>query len=393
MQSIHQQFSIPYTYAVHFTEGVFRPDNELLARTLPPGHDGPAKVLAVFDDGLVAAHPTLPDDLNRYAQTHADALKLVAEPMLVPGGEAAKNDPALVTRIHEAIYRHGVDRHAYVLAAGGGAVLDLVGFAAATAHRGIRLLRVPSTVLAQNDSGVGVKNGVNAFGSKNFLGSFAPPFAVLNDLTLLTTLDDRDWSGGIAEAVKVALIKDPAFFGRLEADADRLAPPMRDLGAMKRLVHRCAELHLEHIATSGDPFELGSSRPLDFGHWAAHRLEYLTNYTLRHGEAVAIGIVLDCTYSVLAGLLPEAAWERIIALFERVGLPLYAPELDAHLDDPEHPAGLFRGLGEFREHLGGPLTIMLLRGIGEPLEVHEVRFDYYRRAVDRLRTRSLINVS
>ncbi|ARA92246.1 3-dehydroquinate synthase [Rhodothermaceae bacterium RA] len=393
MSAIVQRFSIPFTYAVHFTEGVFRPGNDLLAGLFPPAHEGPARVLAVFDAGLVQAHPHLPEALEHYADHHAGAFRLVAPPMQVPGGEAAKNDPALLTRIHEAIYRHGIDRHAYVLAAGGGAVLDLVGFAAATAHRGVRLLRVPSTVLAQNDSGVGVKNGVNAFGSKNFLGSFAPPFAVINDRALLDTLDDRDWTGGMAEAVKVALIKDPAFFHRLEADAGRLAPPVRDAEAMARLIRRCAELHLEHIATSGDPFERGSSRPLDFGHWAAHRLEHLTGYTLRHGEAVAVGLALDCTYAALAGLLPEPVWDRILSLLERLGLPCYVPELEAHLDDPAHPAGLFRGLREFQEHLGGPLTILLLRDIGAPVEVHEVRFEGYRQAVERLRARAAVSAS
>ena len=97
---------------------------------------------------------------------------------------------------------------------------------------------------------------------------------------------------------------------------------------MQWLVYRCAQLHLEHIATSGDPFELGSSRPLDFGHWAAHKLEQLSNYELRHGEAVAIGLALDATYAHLIGLLPEADWRRILDLIVAVGLPLYVRELD-----------------------------------------------------------------
>ena len=114
----------------------------------------------------------------------------------------------------------------------------------------------------------------------------------------------------------------------------------------------------------GDPFETGSSRPLDFGHWAAHKLEQLTNYNLRHGEAVAIGIALDVTYSYLTGMLSEESWDRIIRVLLDLGLPVYAPELETR--------DLFAGLSEFREHLGGQLTILLLREIGEPVEVHEI---------------------
>ena len=268
--------------------------------------------------------------------------------------------------IRAAIDRHHIDRHSFVLAIGGGALLDSAGYAAATAHRGVRLVRVPTTVLAQNDSALGVKNGINAFGKKNFVGTFAPPFAVVCDYELLLTLSDRDWRAGISEAVKVALLKDPAFFAWIEDNAQALAE--RSLEAMAWLIHRCAELHLEHIAHGGDPFELGSSRPLDFGHWAAHKLEQLSGYRLRHGEAVAIGIALDSAYSRLAGHLPLGDWRRIVRLFDAVGLPTWAPELEVE-DDRGRPAVL-AGLDEFREHLGGRLTVMLLAGIGSPFDVH-----------------------
>jgi len=220
---------------------------------------------------------------------------------------------------------------------------------------------LPSTVLAQNDSGLGVKTSVNRFNKKNFLGTFTPPFAVINDLELLESLSDRDWRSGTAEAVKVALIKDRIFFASIEESAAALN--RREAEAMEHLIYRCAQLHLAHIS-GGDPFETGSSRPLDFGHWAAHKLEQLTNYSLRHGEAVAIGIALDVTYSYLTGLLSERPWMRIIRVLLNLGLPVYAPELES----PD----LLAGLTEFREHLGGQLTILLLREIGDPIEVHEI---------------------
>jgi 3-dehydroquinate synthase len=168
----------------------------------------------------------------------------------------------------------------------------------------------------------------------------------------------------------VALLKDVEFFDFLEKKAARLIE--RDMEAMHWLIYRCAQLHLDHIATSGDPFEFGSSRPLDFGHWAAHKLEQLSNYILRHGEAVAIGIALDSTYSYLAGLLPVQDWKRILGLFSALGLAVYTPELSMHLYDRSNASCLFRGLQEFKEHLGGQLTLPLLERIGRGIEVNEV---------------------
>jgi 3-dehydroquinate synthase len=304
--------------------------------------------------------------------------------MVVTGGEAVKNDPAIVDAIQSEIDAGGIDRHSFVIAIGGGALLDMVGFAAATAHRGIRLIRMPTTILAQNDSGVGVKNSINKFGKKNFLGTFAPPYAVINDASLITKLPDREWRAGISEAIKVALLKDPEFFAFIEEHAEALKN--RDPEAMDWLIYRCAELHLEHIATSGDPFEFGSSRPLDFGHWSAHKLEQISNYAWRHGEAVAIGIALDSTYSWKQGMLAEADWRRILDVFTAVGLPISAPELQASLDTTGTSGSILAGLEEFREHLGGELTIMLLNGIGRGVEVHEVDEAVVMESIHVLRT-------
>jgi 3-dehydroquinate synthase len=389
MQPIRQQFSVTYRYDVAFTRGLFDPDNPLLVDTIRAGMDaGPRKVLVVVDAGVLARAPELVERIVAYSRTHASVIALVADPIVVPGGEPAKNDPSLVDRIQRAIVDGGICRHSFVVIVGGGAVLDMAGYAASIAHRGIRHIRVPTTVLAQNDSAIGVKNGVNAFSSKNFLGTFTPPWAVLNDLDFLDLLDDRDWRAGIAEAIKVALIKDPAFFSSLEREAEHLAPPARDGEAMATLVHRCAALHATHIATSGDPFEKGSSRPLDFGHWAAHRLEYLSGFELRHGEAVAIGIALDCLYAEHMGILASDALDRILDLLGRLGFSLYHPTLTAHLDDPNHPRSLFKGLSDFREHLGGRLTILLLEDIGRAREVHEVDLDTYIRAIAHLEEHS-----
>jgi 3-dehydroquinate synthase len=254
----------------------------------------------------------------------------------------------------------------------------MLGLAASLSHRGVRHVRIPTTVLSQNDSGVGVKNGINLFGKKNFMGSFQPPVAVINDSGFLTTLHERDWRAGMSEAIKVALIKDEHFFAFLEEKASLLRE--RNMEAMKHLIYRCAEMHMEHIA-KGDPFESGSSRPLDFGHWAAHKLEQLTRHELRHGEAVAIGIALDCTYALLTGMLPQPDWQRIIRLIEQLSLPLYHEALSQ--PDNNNPEVL-SGLEEFREHLGGQLTIMLLSAIGTGTEVHHIDHSNMKKAIQYL---------
>lgn len=374
MRSIHQTVRAEFHYPVHFTREAFRPANQILRNVLANGAATRRRILFVVDEGVCTSGRQLLTQIEAYCRTHAAVIQNVADPIVVPGGEIVKNSREYVDVVRGAVNAHGICRHSFVIAIGGGAVLDMAGYAAATSHRGVRLIRMPSTVLAQNDSGVGVKNGINQYGKKNFWGTFAPPFAVINDFEFLESLSDRDWRGGLAEAVKVGLIKDTSFFEYLETTAPSLAH--RGTAAMEHAVYRCAELHLEHISGS-DPFESGSSRPLDFGHWAAHKLEQLTGYRLRHGEAVAIGIALDATYSHLVGMLSEAEWSRIINVFLRLGFSLYVPELEpvatASLSDSRAQAGhypLLDGLAEFREHLGGQLTIMLLEGIGRGVEVH-----------------------
>jgi 3-dehydroquinate synthase len=364
-----QAFSVPFAYEVIFTRDALDPRNDALvdaiARLEPARRH---RVMPVVDAGLAAAFPELGGWLTAYFTRHAERLELVAPPEPVPGGEDAKNDPGIVARLHELFQRHHLDRHSFVLVLGGGAVLDAVGYAAATAHRGLRVVRMPTTVLSQNDSGVGVKNGVNLRGSKNFVGTFSPPFAVVSDARFLERLPRRDRVAGLAEAVKVALIRDGAFFDALEAAALDLAT--LDLDATEDVVRRCAELHLRHIATGGDPFELGSARPLDFGHWAAHKLESMTAHELRHGEAVAIGIVLDSRYAALAGLLSEADADRVHRVVGALGLPRWHDALAIRATGGG--LAVLAGLDEFREHLGGELTVTLLRGIGRAVEVHEM---------------------
>jgi 3-dehydroquinate synthase len=292
----------------------------------------------------------------------------VGEPRVVPGGEAIKNDFKIIEEFMRLLLEERLDRHSYVIAVGGGAVLDAVGLAAALVHRGLRLVRVPTTVLAQNDAGVGVKNGVNFLGGKNAIGTFAPPFAVLNDFTFLLTLPARDWLNGVAEAFKVAIIRDRAFFESLYAQAERY--PARDFEAMQQLVIRCAEMHLEHIRTNGDPFEYGRARPLDFGHWSAHKLELISGFRISHGEAVAAGVLLDSIYAQRKGWISAEELAKIRSGLQRSGFHLWFPEFD--LRTPAGERAIFGGLRDFQEHLGGELCVTFPRGIGARFEVHEI---------------------
>ncbi|MED5454596.1 MAG: 3-dehydroquinate synthase [Verrucomicrobiota bacterium] len=306
--------------------------------------------------------------------------------MQFEGGERTKNSYFHVSEIQSKIEMHHIDRHSYVIAIGGGALLDMAGLASSTAHRGVRHIRIPTTTLSQADSGVGVKNGINAFGKKNFIGTFTPPFAVINDYELITSLNNRDKRNGYAEAVKVALIRDYDFFEWIEKNASDLAEFSSK--EMEQLIYRCAQLHINHIAGSGDPFEFGSARPLDFGHWAAHKLEQLSEYRIRHGEAVAIGIALDAIYSQLMGYLSKKSTNRILNLLEKLKFELFTNEL-LHEDD-SGSLQIINGLEEFREHLGGNLTITLLESLGKGFEVHEMNLPLIVNSIHELQNRQAI---
>lgn len=378
MEYLQQSFTVPFEYKVYFTSALFDERNLLLNNCLVNyGTTGSTKkIFFVIDEGVVKTHPGLLQQVKQYFRVH-QSVQLVSEILVVPGGETVKNSEIFFRQVIDAVNTYGIDRHSYIAAIGGGAVLDMVGYAATVSHRGVKHIRIPTTILSQNDSGIGVKNSINYFGKKNFLGTFAPPLAVFNDDQFLLTLSDRDWRSGMAEAIKVALIKDNIFFEWLEANAAALAA--RHLPVMNYLVHRCAALHLQHIAGK-DPFESGSSRPLDFGHWSAHKLEQLSNFDILHGEAVAMGIALDTVYSQLSGRLSAVESDRIIRLLQQLGFALTHPLMEINKDD----SPILLGLQEFREHLGGVLTIMLLEAIGKGVEVHEMDVSILQKAGDVL---------
>lgn len=384
-QVYRQRFSVTTDYSVWFSRDVFSVRNPILARALSEGvPDCPHRVCVLVDAGVAAAWPLLGEMIQCYANHHSARMLLACPPEVVAGGEDCKNDPAFVVRLQQRLIDLKIDRHSFVIAIGGGAFLDLAGYVAATTHRGIRLIRMPTTVLAQDDSAIGVKNGVNAFGIKNLLGTFAPPYAVISDFSFLRTLSTRDRIAGMAEAIKVASIRDRDFFAWMESNSRRLRA--FDDAAVEHLIRRSAELHMKHIASCGDPFETGSARPLDYGHWAAHKLESLSRHDVRHGEAVAIGMSLDARYAELIGLLPAADVERLVSLMDALGFELWHPALESRCDNGE--LALMAGLQEFREHLGGRLTLTMLTAIGSARDVHEIDHSRMRMAIEWLKHRS-----
>ena len=380
-----ESFAVRFEYPVYFTRNLFARENGLLASVLDRlGESRRRRVLVYVDAGAAGAHARLVEQIKDYFHARLETLELCSTPEIIPGGEAAKGSWERVRDVLWTIGNHHLDRQSFVMAVGGGSVLDWVGFATSLVHRGLRIVRVPTTVLAQCDAGVGVKNGMNEHGMKNFIGTFAPPFAVLNDFSFLETLADRDWRGGVVEAFKVAVIKDRELFGFLCENADALRE--RDQKTMEKTVKRTAALHLEHIQTGGDPFEFGAARPLDFGHWAAHKLESLSGYMIGHGAAVAVGIAIDSYYAWKRGMLTEAEFEAIIDGMTRTGLPIWDDLLEKRTADGAPM--ILEGLEQFREHLGGILTVTLPEGIGRKREVHEMHADLIEEALTYLKRRA-----
>lgn len=382
--NIDVTFSVPFVHRLRVTECISDDDFPVLLdvlglspdRCTENSADNHAKVMLVAEQPVASA--------NDYIQTLRDRLESsdgveLVHTLLVAGGEAVKNDSNCVQQVLEQINQHHMDRRSFIIAVGGGAMLDAVGYSAAIAHRGIRLVRLPTTTLAQGDSGVGVKNAINYFGKKNWVGTFAVPWAVINDASLLESLPDRDFRCGFSESVKVSLLKSESEFDWLCENADLICH--RDMSVATRAIATSCRLHLDHITRGGDPFETREARPLDFGHWSAHKLEPLTDYSIRHGEAVAIGVAIDCFYSHLKFGFPRGDVDRVCQCLADLQLPLWHTAL-APLDR------LLGGLEEFREHLGGRLTITMLQAVGQSIDVHEIDSQVMANAIEMLQETS-----
>lgn len=378
MKNVHRiedYFTIKYTHKIFFTENVFSQENYILKNILEK--DANSNALIVMDNGVVENNEHLLSSIEEYFKSISISAKCVT----IPGGEDVKNNLDRLMNALSLIDENHLDRHSYLIGIGGGAVLDITGFAASIAHRGIRYIRLPTTVLAQCDSGIGIKNGLNLFGKKNFIGTFYPPIAVINDFNFLSSLSPRDKRSGLAEVVKIALIKDKTLFEEIQSLSGRLKA--FEPSAMKSVLIKCAQLHFDHIVNGGDPFEIGNSKPLDFGHWSAHKLEQISNFKIKHGEAVATGIAIDTLYSANIGFISVSTANIIINQLIKLGFQIYYPEIE--IKDSNGKLIILEGLDEFREHLGGKLSITLLKGIGKSIEVNDIKLNLLEKSLTQLK--------
>ena len=238
-----------------------------------------------------------------------------ARHLLVADGERAKH-LRTVSKVYDGLLAAKADRRTVVVVVGGGVLGDLAGFAAASFLRGLPLVHVPTTVVAQVDSAIGGKVGVNHALGKNLIGAFYPPRAVLSDPGVLATLSAREFRAGLYEVIKYGVIESPRLFARLEADLPKILA--RDIGTLVPVIAECSKIKARVVMA--DEHETGERRILNFGHTAGHALEAITNYRrFRHGEAVGVGMLAAAALANARGALSDDARQRVFGLIERLG--------------------------------------------------------------------------
>lgn len=274
--------------------------------------------------------------------------------LILPDGETCKTLET-VSLVYDALLKHHCDRDTTLVALGGGVIGDITGFAAATYQRGINFIQIPTTLLAQVDSSIGGKTGVNHKLGKNMIGSFYQPNCVIADLATLDTLDDRQFGAGVAEIIKYGLIRDAGFFGWLENNIDKLMA--RVPKALTHAVCRSCE-NKARIVAEDELEQTGKRALLNYGHTFGHAIETHTNYaSWLHGEAVACGMRMAASLSVKLGWLTERDCDRIESLLNVVGLPEKPPE-DMHVSD------FMELMAMDKKSRAGKLRLVLLEGIG-----------------------------
>ncbi len=358
---ILHKLSHPIAYPVVFTENVFDPDNRALVDALDRLKENRVHRAMVFIDSNVAdAQPELIQQIIQYFEAHGDDIELAEEPRVIPGGEIIKNDMDVVGPMISAMIDAHLCRHSYAIIVGGGAVLDTVGLAASLMRRGIRVVRIPTTLYAQINAGLGLEVSVNFDGRKNSVGAFAPPFAVINDWQFFYSLPDRDWLSGVTEAFRLAILFDGEWFDELYSMLNVL--PQRRSEDLAYVLSRTAQIYLGALESASDPLEEHSGRPLDLGHWSAYKLESISAFEIPHAEATAMGVLIDACYASRQGWLSNADFERIYTAYAQLGVPLWFPELEEVSADGN--LSIFHGIPDFQEHKGGILSIPFPTGLG-----------------------------
>lgn len=269
-----------------------------------------------------------------------------------PAGEKSKNQ-RIVHALHTQLLAGDIRRDSLIVALGGGVVGDVAGYVAATISRGVAFIQVPTTLLSQVDSSVGGKVGINHPRGKNLIGAFHQPMAVFVDPDVLRTLPQREFCSGLAEVVKIAAALDRRLFQFLERNAHRVSKSNPKL--LTEIISRCVAL--KAAVVEADEFESGLRRSLNLGHTIGHAIESSTNYSINHGEAVAIGLVTESTVAHRMGLLSSRELDKLISLLKKLGLPTGMPQL-------RNTTKFFSSLSADKKSVGGRAKYVLLSAIG-----------------------------
>ena len=336
---------------IHSAQPVLDPDNLTLAELI----DG-RPVLFVVDR---AVHTVYGERLRSYADRHLN----VAASLICDGGEGRKTW-AQVESICSAAIECRLARHGIIAGVGGGVTLDISGFAASIYRRGISYLRIPTTLIGQVDVSIGIKQGINAAGCKNILGSFYPPMASLNDLSFLRTLHRTHIAGGLAEIIKMAILRDASLFEVLEDNGAALLQSKFAYPAdvAREVMERAEIAMLDELRVN--LFENDLKRLVDFGHTFSPALEKASGYRLPHGYAVALDMLISTSIAVSRGKCPKHVLSRLLRLYDLLELPLRQEWCSA--------ADLYDALDRVREHRGGELNLVLPTEIGGAIFVQQV---------------------
>lgn len=350
--SFHINDSLPINYSViHPRYGVFDPRDHALSQFIKS-----TTCLVVVDQAVDEIYKNkISDYLNKHVLTHVKYVKNTSED---------NKTLQQVESICDMAIEMQLPRNGVIVGVGGGVLLDIAGFAASIYRRGIDYIRIPTTLIGIVDVGVGIKHAVNKNGKKSIIGTFYPPLATINDIRFLATTPASDLIGGIAEIIKLAMVCDAALFDLVELNATNLLKShfQKPSRISQEIIILSEQIMLQNL--SGNLFEYDLKRTVDFGHTFSPVIEANRRFSIKHGYAVAIDMVISSALAVIKRLLHIDEFKRLLALLQSVGLPTLLSTLDV--------SELIAGLEQAKLHRGGQLNLVVPVGIGNATFVQTV---------------------
>ena len=375
--SLEVKFELQSEYGVKFTRDMFGDENGILAELL--GADGKAepRVMLVADRAVVEKTPELGRKIGKYFKDHG--IKLASRPFVVNGGEINKtNGMTTVRQVTEVAADAALGRDGFLVVMGGGALIDATCYAAAAFNRGLRTVRVPTTLLAQCSGACYPFVGTNILNRKDANSIFAPPYASIVDFDFLKSLPEGQRREGVSEAVKIAAAADAKFLAWIGKNAEKIAAG--DEEAIEETIRRSAALHASVISKEMGRPGFYAERIFEFGHWSAHRIEALGRFRIPHAAALAVGLCIDAAYAVAKKTVSEEDADIVGETLAKCGalndIEKIAPILD-RADD------LLRGIEEFRQHTGG--LPLFPAPLGKASDVESVDADKMKEIILELR--------